>query len=522
MHCMRHGAGLAHKSHLKGCRQALLTNFGRPYSTVVSSVTGFKSSGHIKPFGDLPGPGGLPYFGTYFRYKLGEVNVHKLFDTLKDWHRQYGCIFKEVCLGRTVVHVADPEAIHLLYATEGRRPHIEPLTEPVLHYRQSRGIALGLGNTNGQEWYQLRRAAQQMMMRPKEVLPYLPAADQVASDFVSLLKDMRCARKEVPNFATQLGRWSLESFGRHCFNTRLGYLTEEGRQEAEEVLAANQRVFDMVTQLFASLPVYQYTHIATPQWRKLFAGEDFLYDTFLKHFNRALNQLKEKTDSGALEEGELRFLGYLMSRKELSLKDVAILTHSLLYDPLSTVNPQLQFLLYLLATTPQAQDRLYEEIRSVAPPSPAPLTPQHVQCMQYFKACFKESVRMMPVINENTRYTNKDLVLGGYHIPAGTIVKMNNFVLYREPHIFTDHDVFMPERWLQEKWEHKVDPIIVQPFSFGPRMCIGRRFAEQDMAVLTTRLLQSFRLEWHHPPMGVKYMTLNLPDCPAQFTFHDR
>ena len=64
--------------------------------------------------------------------------------------------------------------------------------------------------SNDEEWYRLRSAVQQLMMRPREVAPFLPAVDSVAVDFVTHLKRLRNHSNEVPDFATELSRWSLE------------------------------------------------------------------------------------------------------------------------------------------------------------------------------------------------------------------------------------------------------------------------------------------------------------------------
>ena len=61
----------------------------------------------------------------------------------------------------------------------------------------------------------------------------------------------------------------------NCFDTRLGFLGEEGRGEARELVEASEEVFTLNTQLSVSLPLHKL--LTTPKWRRLFAAEDVLF-----------------------------------------------------------------------------------------------------------------------------------------------------------------------------------------------------------------------------------------------------
>jgi cytochrome P450 len=49
---------------------------------------------------------------------------------------------------------------------------------------------------------------------------------------------------------------------------------------------------------------------------------------------------------------------------------------------------------------------------------------------------------------------------------------------------------FIPERWLKNDPQHskKGHPLLSMPFGFGPRMCVGRRFAELEIETLVTKV----------------------------------
>ena len=53
-------------------------------------------------------------------------------------------------------------------------------------------------------------------------------------------------------------------------------------------------------------------------------------------------------------------------------------------------------------------------------------------------------------------------------------------------------------------------------------MSTGRRFAEQEMYVLLSKILKNFRVEYNHGELDQKFQILMTPDRPATFTFIER
>ena len=77
----------------------------------------------------------------------------------------------------------------------------------------------------------------------------------------------------------------------------------------------------------------------------------------------------------------------------------------------------------------------------------------------------------------------------------------------------------MPERWLRGSGEN-IHPFAVLPFSYGPRMCIGKRFAELEIQVLVCKLLQRYRIEWMGAEkMGLTTRLFNIPSEPLKIKF---
>lgn len=86
-----------------------------------------------------------------------------------------------------------------------------------------------------------------------------------------------------------------------------------------------------------------------------------------------------------------------------------------------------------------------------------------------------------------------------------------------------DPDKFCPERWTRNGREYeKIHPCASRPFGHGPRMCVGRSFAELELYVLLVKLVQRFRVTWPHKDMGAETWLITRPDCPLQFVMKER
>lgn len=92
-------------------------------------------------------------------------------------------------------------------------------------------------------------------------------------------------------------------------------------------------------------------------------------------------------------------------------------------------------------------------------------------------ACLKEGLRFYPpVAGELARVVPK----GGAHIaggfvPEGTTVSISQYAINHVESNFSEPSKFDPERFLApEKYPHDAFDAL-QPFSAGPRNCIGKK-----------------------------------------------
>lgn len=68
---------------------------------------------------------------------------------------------------------------------------------------------------------------------------------------------------------------------------------------------------------------------------------------------------------------------------------------------------------------------------------------------------------------------------------------VSQYSAYHSPLNFRDPDSLIPERWLDGTGFEKDSKEVLQPFSFGPRNCLGKKFAPPYIRFFRTSLMVS-------------------------------
>lgn len=107
----------------------------------------------------------------------------------------------------------------------------------------------------------------------------------------------------------------------------------------------------------------------------------------------------------------------------------------------------------------------------------------------YTRSVLKETHRMNPISVGVGRILDTDAMFSGFHVPKGTVVVSQNQISCRLERYFDSPNEFCPERWLKDHERYKpVHPFLVLPFGHGPRSCIARRLAEQNLLVFILKV----------------------------------
>jgi cytochrome P450 family 135 len=109
---------------------------------------------------------------------------------------------------------------------------------------------------------------------------------------------------------------------------------------------------------------------------------------------------------------------------------------------------------------------------------------------EYLDAVVNETLRVRPVIDGVWRKLTAPAVVGGYRLPAGTLV-FPAITLVQTSEAFPDADEFRPDRFL----DRSPPPYTFIPFGGGPRRCIGASFAIMEMKTVLSTVVKLVELQ---------------------------
>ena len=178
-----------------------------------------------------------------------------------------------------------------------------------------------------------------------------------------------------------------------------------------------------------------------------------------------------------------------------------------------TTATALTWTLWLLARAPEVAGRLFAEVDAL----PGPPSFEDLPRLPYARQVVDESMRLYPPIWMIARRTEEHVQLGGFDVPARTLVLLSTYALHRHPALWDRPDEFDPARFATAppRWNYL-------PFGGGPRGCIGNGFALVETLLTLSTLAQRFQLEAIDETVEPEPLITLRPRGPVRVRLHAR
>jgi cytochrome P450 len=154
-----------------------------------------------------------------------------------------------------------------------------------------------------------------------------------------------------------------------------------------------------------------------------------------------------------------------------------------------TTGNALAWILYLLALFPDTEAAVRSELLSVL--GDRPTRDGAFDKLVFTRAVVNEALRLYPPAPFMGREAVAGDDLAGRRIARGTQVLISPWVVHRHRRLWDEPEAFRPERFLAPN-DRDIPRGAFIPFGLGPRLCIGRGFAIQEILAVLASILPVF------------------------------
>lgn len=421
-----------------------------------------------------PGPRGHPVLGNARNFQ------RRIIPTLLAGWREFGDVVQFRGIGPLfpVYLLANPDYMKEVLQTKHQ---IYPKT-PFVNDKWRMLVGEGLICSTGEFWRTQRRLVQPAFHRA--------LVGSFAEGMVAATGDLlngwerHAATGEPLDIAVEMVHHALTVLAQACFSA-------DWKREAEvmgpAVEVAIAHAYEQMGQVVAP-PEW----VPTPANRRFRAARSTLDEIIYR-------LIAERRGSIARNEPQPRdLLGLLLAAADedtgRGMPDEQIRNEvmTFMFGGHETVASGLAWSLYLLSIHPVVQRRMRQEVLDVLD-GRAP-TLAALERLEYGSRVVKECLRLYPPVWLISRTPVTDDQVGGFHIPAGSMVLLSAYVSHRHPAFWDNPEGFDPDRFSPERSAGRPHHAWI-PFSGGPRKCIGDYFGQLEMLIVLSMIVARYRVD---------------------------
>ncbi|KAF2757815.1 benzoate 4-monooxygenase cytochrome-like protein P450 [Pseudovirgaria hyperparasitica] len=431
-------------------------------------------------------------------------------------HKELGDIVR---LAPNVLSFADPKAIKSIYGLN--KGFVKSDFYPV-QQATSKGRRLpSLFSTTDEDYHAKYRRCVNSAFAMSSLVSYEPLVNSTLTIFLDQTERLYVQTNRCCNFSQWLQFFAFDVIGDLTWSKRLGFV--EKNEDVDGVIAFLFRFLSYAGPV-GQMPIIDLLLEKNPL--KLLAERWGLSKNVFPITQFALSRSQER----AVEMQKIKENGLpadasgnkggvdLLSKFNAAahdhpqfMTDTQVLTScvSMVFAGSETTAISLSAVFYYLLRNPIAYNKLMAELDAavldgtIESRDNGLVSWSESQKLPYLDAVIQESFRLHPAAGLLLERVvpAKGITICDEHIPGGTIVGCNAWVLHRRPEVFgEDVDAFRPERWIDAKPEKLRDmKATMFHFGAGARTCIGRNISLLEVYKLVPSFLRRFEIELDQP-----------------------
>ncbi|KAJ5485518.1 3-hydroxyphenylacetate 6-hydroxylase [Penicillium diatomitis] len=427
----------------------------------------------------LKGPAGLPLIGN-----LAQIRVNAA-EQYREWSKKFGAVY-QIQLGNIpVVVVNSAAAAKVLFGQNAQALSSRPEFY-TFHKIVSNTAGTTIGTSPYSESLKRRRKGAASALNRPSVETYIPHLDLESKAFVEELYRYGKSGQIPVDPMPMIQRLSLSLALTLNWGTRIASQEEELFDEITEVEEEISRFRSTTGNLQDYIPLLRLNPFSSNT--KKAAEMRARRDKYLGFLNRDLEDRMEKgTHKPCIQANVI-----LDKEAKLNSEELISISLTMLSGGLDTVTTLVAWSIGLLSSRPDIQDKAARAIQKLHGNNHLLCPAEDDQKCAYVVALVRECLRYYTVLRLALPRTSiKDITYKGTLIPKGTVFFLNAWACNMDPDVWTDPEVFRPERWL----EQPDAPLFT--YGLGYRMCAGSLLANRELYLVFMRTLGSFRIEPH-------------------------
>ncbi|KAF2636660.1 cytochrome P450 [Massarina eburnea CBS 473.64] len=444
----------------------------------------------------VPSPPGLPLIGN--AHQLG-LFPHRQIIT---WSQKYGEIFKIRLGWNDWYMLCSPDAVKEVMDRQSKDSSSRaPM--PVGSEALSGGMRF-LFMEYGAEWRKLRGLSHGLLT-PRVSATFRPSQEW---ESLMLLEEVLKEGEGGEGKGSEVGyravrRYTVSVIMTSTYGRRIPEWECDEVREIYGIMSDFSNVAAPGAYLADTLPPLGRLPLRLQWWRKPLKP---LFDRQAKLWMSFWTSLKTQMDTKQAPECFVKqVIESKYEKQGISELQAAFLAGSLIEAGSETTSAAINTAILYLSANPEARKRAYEEVLEVVGTSRSP-TFNDEENLPYIRAIIKETMRIRPVTNIGTpHYTTAPITYKSHHIPANSIVCIQQYAIHHNPTLFPSPSTFDPSRYLaypEKSGVYAAGPASERDhwnFGAGRRICSGLHLAENSMFIVLAKLVWAFEIL---PPLG--------------------